>query len=130
MDHYESRLAALKALCNAAAEAEEQHFDNEIDKLGMVKIFGITGKRLPKRFEGDDVIAQAKVLQAGYKTTVETSLLRGTCCLISTNRVSIGFRKAITQRSYQRKDFKTEQWANGRKSYQAPASAKIHAKDK
>lgn len=68
-DHYESRLEALEAhFADASAKAEEQHFDNEIDKLGMVKIFGITGKETAEEIRRrDDVMAQAKVLQAGYR---------------------------------------------------------------
>jgi len=76
-DHFESRFAALEAqlaesrasFAEAESLAEEQRFDTAIDALDMQKLFGATGKetsdQLKKR---EDVLAQAKVIQAGYRS--------------------------------------------------------------
>lgn len=67
-DHYESRLERLEShFQEQAASAEEKQFDSAIDKLDMPKLFGITGKETPSELKKrEDVMAQAKVLQAGY----------------------------------------------------------------
>jgi len=69
-DHYESRLEALEShFQEQAAAAEEKQFDSAIDKLDMPKLFGTTGKETPSELKKrEEVMAQAKVLQAGYKT--------------------------------------------------------------
>lgn len=69
-DHYESRLEALESrLFESDAKAEENQFDSAIDKLDMPKLFGTTGKETPAEIQKrEQVMAQAKVLQAGYKT--------------------------------------------------------------
>lgn len=68
-DHYESRLEALESHFMAEnAKAEEQRFDGEIDKLEMPKLFGTTGKETAEELKRrEDVMAQAKILQAGHK---------------------------------------------------------------
>lgn len=76
-DHYESRREELETRFKALedrfiesdAKAEEQQFDSAIDKLDMPKLFGITGKETPAELKKrEEVMAQAKVLQAGYRT--------------------------------------------------------------
>jgi len=69
-DHYDSRLEALEARFHEAdARAEEERFDNAIDKLNMPKLFGTTGKETPDELKKREaVLAQAKVLQAGFRT--------------------------------------------------------------
>ncbi len=74
---FESRFAELEAqlaeasssFAEAESLAEEQRFDTAIDALDMQKFFGATGKetsdQLKKR---EDVLAQAKVIQAGYRS--------------------------------------------------------------
>ncbi|TXH09916.1 MAG: hypothetical protein E6R03_16015 [Hyphomicrobiaceae bacterium] len=68
-DHYESRFEALEAhFKQSAVIAEEKQFDNEIDKLDMPKLFGVTGKETAEELQRrEDVLAQAKVLQAGLE---------------------------------------------------------------
>lgn len=69
-DHYESRLEALEShFAQAAIASEVQLFDSEIDKLDMPKLFGVTGKETADEIKNrEDVLAQAKVLQAGYRS--------------------------------------------------------------
>jgi hypothetical protein len=69
-DHYESRLERLEThFQEQAASAEEKQFDSAIDKLDMPKLFGVTGKETPAELKKrEEVMAQAKVLQAGYRS--------------------------------------------------------------
>lgn len=69
-DHYESRLEKLEShFAQASVLAEEQRFDSEIDKLSMPKLFGVTGSETAEEIKRrEDVLAQAKVLQAGHKS--------------------------------------------------------------
>jgi hypothetical protein len=73
---YETRLEAMEQRLQASEErfaeadalAEEQRFDAAIDKLNMPKLFGATGKETPDELKKrEDVLAQAKVLQAGFR---------------------------------------------------------------
>lgn len=74
---YEARLEAMEQRLQASEErfaeadalAEEQRFDAAIDRLDMPKLFGTTGKETPDELKKrEDVLAQAKVLQAGYQS--------------------------------------------------------------
>lgn len=69
-DHYESRLERLEShFQEQAAVTEEKQFDSALDKLDMPKLFGVTGKETPDELKKrEEVMAQAKVLQAGYRT--------------------------------------------------------------
>jgi hypothetical protein len=69
-DHYDSRLERLEArLLEVDAQAQETEFDSAIDKLDMPKLFGVTGKETPAELKKrEEVMAQAMVLKAGYKT--------------------------------------------------------------
>jgi len=79
-DHYEDRLKAFETLetrfkaledrfHESDAKAEEDRFDSAIDKLDMPKLFGVTGKETPDELKKrEEVMAQARVLQAGYRT--------------------------------------------------------------
>lgn len=69
-DHYESRLEALEShFAEASAKEEEYRFDSAIDKLDMPSLFGTTGKESQAELKRrQDVMAQAKVLQAGYRS--------------------------------------------------------------
>jgi len=69
-DEFASRLEALEShFQEQAAAAEEKQFDSAIDKLDMPKLFGTTGKETPAELKKrEEVMAQARVLQAGYKT--------------------------------------------------------------
>lgn len=69
-DHYESRIEALESHFKEASAKEEEHrFDAVIDGLGMPKLFGSSGKETPDELQKrEDVFAQAKVLQAGYRS--------------------------------------------------------------
>lgn len=68
-DHYEARFEALESRFKQSdAIAEEKQFDSEIDKLDMPKLFGVTGKETAEELQRrEDVLAQAKVLQAGLQ---------------------------------------------------------------
>lgn len=74
-EQYESRLEAMESrlvdaeerFADADALAEEQRFDTAIDSLSMTKLFGTTGSETPAELQKrEEVMAQAKVLQAGY----------------------------------------------------------------
>lgn len=67
-DHYESRLEVLEAhFMQSQIAAEERQFDNEIDKLNMPNLFGTTGSETAEELKRrEDVMAQARVLQAGH----------------------------------------------------------------
>ena len=76
-DHYDARREELETRFKALedrflesdAKAQEQQFDSAIDKLDMPKLFGITGKESPDELKKrEEVMAQARVLQAGYRT--------------------------------------------------------------
>lgn len=69
-DHYESRLERLEShFQEQAAVTEERQFDSALDKLDMPKLFGVSGKETPDELKKrEEVMAQAKVLQAGYRT--------------------------------------------------------------
>lgn len=69
-DYYESRFEALEShFAEASAKEEEYRFDNAIDKLEMPKLFGVTGKESSEELKRrQDVMAQARVLQAGYRS--------------------------------------------------------------
>lgn len=69
-DHYDSRLEALEShFAEASAKEEEYRFDSAIDKLDMPSLFGTTGKESQVELKRrQDVMAQAKVLQAGYRS--------------------------------------------------------------
>jgi hypothetical protein len=76
-DHYEARREELETRFKALeerflesdAKAQEQQFDSAIDKLDMPKLFGTTGKETPDELKKrEEVMAQARVLQAGYRT--------------------------------------------------------------
>lgn len=69
-DHYESRLGALEShFAEAMFKEEEGRFDRAIDKLDMPKLFGETGKESEAELKRrQDVMAQARVLQAGYRS--------------------------------------------------------------
>jgi hypothetical protein len=76
-DHYQSRYDELETrfktleerFIESDAMAQEQQFDSAIDKLDMPKLFGVTGKETPDELKKrEEVMAQARVLQAGYRT--------------------------------------------------------------
>jgi len=83
-DHYDSRLAEMEQrllaseerllaseerFAEAEAVLEAQQFDAAIDALNMPKLFGTTDSETPEELKRrEDVLAQAKVLQAGYRS--------------------------------------------------------------
>lgn len=89
-DHIDSRLGVLEAyMTQVNAVAEEQRFDSEIDKLDMPKLFGSTGKETAEELKRrEDVLAQARVLQAGYQSfgkdvAIETLVARAATMVFS-----------------------------------------------
>ena len=66
-DFYDSRLEALEShFIEADAKAEEQHFDNLVDKLGHSDLFGKTDNESPKQLQRrQDLIVAVKAQQLG-----------------------------------------------------------------
>lgn len=69
-DHYESRFDNLEArFTEAAARAEEQHFDGLVDSLGHADLFGKTGKENAKQLQRrQDLLVAVKAQQIGLET--------------------------------------------------------------
>lgn len=112
-DHYDSRLEALEHhFIEANAMAEEQHFDNLVDKLGHTDLFGKTDNETPKQLERrKDLMVAVKAQQIGLEqlgrpTEITESLV---------NRVSrMVFADELGKKDIKQRTRKISKQSNGR----------------
>jgi len=112
-DHYESRLDALEQrFQDADAKAEEQHFDNLVDKLGHADLFGKTDSETPKQLERrQDLMVAVKAQQIGLErlgrpTEITESLI---------NRVArMVFAEELGKKDIKQRTRKITKQSNGR----------------
>jgi len=100
---YESRLEVLEEhFIESTARAEEQHFDNLVDKLGHTDLFGKTDNETPKQLQRrQDLIVAVKAQQIGLEqlgrpTEITESLVNRVARMVFADELG---KKDIKQRT-------------------------------